>query len=146
MMRHRNRRWRMRRFVLGLVSAIVLVGLCGPAFAQVCQSVNERARIGDVGCWIVASAPVGQLGQSHVFWHLDTFATRAAAEAVKGPRGTIVESYGKVWLLTIDEKKLAPGRRRSCRRNRAASDHRRGQVLRTIHGGNVRPGNDGAVA
>jgi len=98
----------MRRFVLGLVSAIVLVGLCGPAFAQVCKSVSERARIGDVGCWIVASAPVGQLGQSHVFWHLDTFATRAAAEAVKGPRGTIVESYGKVWLLTIDEKNWRP--------------------------------------
>ena len=38
-----------------------------------------------------------------IAWHLDTYATRAAAEAAKGPRGTVVESLGQIWLFTIDE-------------------------------------------
>jgi quercetin dioxygenase-like cupin family protein len=37
-----------------------------------------------------------------MFWHLDAFPTRAQAEAARGPRGTVVESLGKVWLFTID--------------------------------------------
>jgi hypothetical protein len=41
--------------------------------------------------------------QSQVFWHLDVYPTRAAAEAVQGPRGVVLESLGKVWLLTIEE-------------------------------------------
>ena len=32
-----------------------------------------------------------------------TYPTRKAAEAAKGPRGTIVESFGRVWLYTIAE-------------------------------------------
>ena len=38
----------------------------------------------------------------------DAEATRAAAEAAKGPRGTVVESFGKVWLYTIAEKRWRP--------------------------------------
>jgi hypothetical protein len=34
---------------------------------------------------------------------LDVYPTRAAAEAAKGARGTVVDSLGKVWLLTIAE-------------------------------------------
>jgi quercetin dioxygenase-like cupin family protein len=45
---------------------------------------------------------LGALPQGPIFWHLDTFPTRAAADAAKGPRGTVVESFGKVWLLSID--------------------------------------------
>jgi hypothetical protein len=56
---------------------------------------------------------VGELAKARVFWHLDTYATRAAAEADKGPRGTVVESFGKVWLMTIEDEhwKSAHGNR-----------------------------------
>jgi len=36
-----------------------------------------------------------------VFWHLDTYPNRAAADAQKGPRGTVIEALGRVWLFTI---------------------------------------------
>ena len=45
---------------------------------------------------------LGQLPRAPIFWHLDSYPTRAAAEAAKGPRGTVVESLGRVWLFTID--------------------------------------------
>jgi hypothetical protein len=39
-----------------------------------------------------------------VFWHLDAYPTRVAAEADKGPRGTVIDSFGKVWLMTIEDE------------------------------------------
>jgi quercetin dioxygenase-like cupin family protein len=39
-----------------------------------------------------------------VFWYLDAYTTRAAAQADKGPQGTVVESMGKVWLMTIEQE------------------------------------------
>jgi hypothetical protein len=85
---------------LGMLTA----GWTGPASAQpvpggLCKPVAERTS--EVGCWIVAHDPVGRIAEAQVFWHLDTFPTRVAAEAAKGPRGTVVEALGKVWLLTI---------------------------------------------
>ena len=49
----------------------------------------------------MADDPIGRLTKSSVFWALDVFPTRAAAEADKGPRGTVLKSLNKVWLLTI---------------------------------------------
>jgi quercetin dioxygenase-like cupin family protein len=54
-----------------------------------------------MGCWIIALEPLGQLPQGLLFWHLDTYSTRAEAEAAKGPRGTVAEGLGKTWLFTI---------------------------------------------
>jgi quercetin dioxygenase-like cupin family protein len=36
-------------------------------------------------------------------WYLDVYPTRAAAEGAKGSHGTVVESVGKVWLLTVEK-------------------------------------------
>jgi hypothetical protein len=74
---------------------------------RTCLPISERAGR-DVGCWLIVAAPLGQLSQSAVFWHLDAYPTRAAAEAVKGPRGTVVEALGKVWLFTIGEAGWRP--------------------------------------
>ena len=70
------------------------------ALAQTCKPVKERT--GEVGCWIIANTPVGPLPQESIFWHLDSYSTRAEAEHAKGERGTVVESLGRIWLLTID--------------------------------------------
>jgi quercetin dioxygenase-like cupin family protein len=35
---------------------------------------------------------------------MDVFPTKEAAEQAKGSGGTVVESLGKVWLLTVGEK------------------------------------------
>ena len=70
------------------------------ASAQICKPVSQRT--GELGCWITANAVLGQLPQQAIFWHLDTYPSSKEAEAAKGPRGTVVESLGRVWLLTID--------------------------------------------
>ena len=77
----------------------------------VCKPVSQRTS--DVGCWILAHETVGQLTSSEAFWYLDAYPSRPAAEAAKGPRGTVVESLGKVWLLTIDQAnwRVATGER-----------------------------------
>jgi quercetin dioxygenase-like cupin family protein len=82
-----------------LVCVVTALGMCNQAFAQICRPVGQRT--GEVGCWIMIDAPLGQLPRAPIFWHLDSYPTRAEAEAAKGPRGTIVESLGSVWLFTI---------------------------------------------
>jgi len=66
----------------------------------VCKPVGERKT--EVGCWILAHEAVGQLMRSEVYWYLDVYTSREAAETARGPRGTVVDSLGKVWLLTIE--------------------------------------------
>lgn len=76
----------------------LLGGVCKPA------SMRDQ----QVGCWILADDPIGQLTKSAVFWTLDAYPTRAAAEVDKGPRGTVLESLGEVWLLNIEYEKSKP--------------------------------------
>jgi hypothetical protein len=39
---------------------------------------------------------------------LDVYTTRQEAEKAKGPRGTVIEALGKVWLLTIERAGWMP--------------------------------------
>jgi len=91
------------RVVRSLITVIFLaaaLAFCHQTFAQICKPVSQRT--GELGCWITANAVLGRLPQEAMFWHLDIYRTRAEAEAAKGPRGTVVESLDRVWLLTID--------------------------------------------
>ncbi|HKW62385.1 MAG TPA: hypothetical protein VJN89_07570 [Candidatus Acidoferrum sp.] len=81
-------------------------GVVGPT--GVCKPASMRTQ--QVGCWILADDPIGPLTKPSVFWTLDEYPTRAAAEADKGPRGTVVESLGKVWLLGIEYERTNPNR------------------------------------
>lgn len=65
-------------------------------------------RIGEVGCYLTATEVLGELSQEPLFWHLYQYPTRAAAEAAKGQRSTVVESFDKVWLYTIAERGWRP--------------------------------------
>jgi mannose-6-phosphate isomerase-like protein (cupin superfamily) len=61
--------------------------------------ISQRAS--EVGCYLLATEVLGAILERPVFWHLYNYSTRTAAEAVKGPQGTVVESFGRVWLHTI---------------------------------------------
>jgi quercetin dioxygenase-like cupin family protein len=61
------------------------------------------------GCYTTAIAELGVLPREPLYWHLDTFPDRAAAEAKRGPRSTVVEGHGKQWLFTIAEQTWRPG-------------------------------------
>jgi quercetin dioxygenase-like cupin family protein len=73
---------------------------------SICKPVSERTE--DIGCWVIAHQPLGKLPNSEIFWHLYAYPTRAEAEGVKGSRGTVVESLGKIWLLAIESKSWRP--------------------------------------
>src|SRR5207237_8862090 len=88
------------RSLIATASLVAALTVCHDAVAQICKPVSQRT--GELGCWITANAALGQLPQRPIFWHLDTYSTHAQAETAKGQRGTVVESLGKVWLLTID--------------------------------------------
>ena len=79
-----------------------------PSFG-VCKPVSERTT--EIGCWILVDQPIGKIDQAQVFWHLDVYPSRPEAEKAKGPRGTVLESLGKVWLLTIEKAGWRPARK-----------------------------------
>ena len=65
-------------------------------------------RKAEEGCYTTAITDVGRLPATPVYWHLDVFPTRSAAEAARGPRGTVVDSHGRHWLFTIAEPGWRP--------------------------------------
>jgi len=82
------------------ICLLLALAAASNACAQICRPVSERTV--EVGCWITAHAKLAELPRAPVFWHLDTYSTIGEAEGAKGPRGTVLESLGQVWLLTIE--------------------------------------------
>ena len=99
-----TRRYAQNTLAIVIWSLMALV-VSEQAMAQVAQGCKPASqRVGDqTGCWIFADEALGQLPQTPLFWHLITYATRAEAEAAKGPRGTVIDALGKIWLSTIAE-------------------------------------------
>ena len=85
----------MHLFLIALWSALAAFQADQPT----CQPRGSRA--GEIGCWIIVDHPVGALPAAPMFWHLDTYPTGEAAEAAKTRSGTVVDAFGKFWLLTI---------------------------------------------
>jgi quercetin dioxygenase-like cupin family protein len=102
-----------RRFASGFACAVFLLSVAGMGWSQEGRPGGERSRGGvrgcppvserkvELGCYTLAVSKLGELPDAPLYWNLDAYPTRAAAEAARGPRGTVVESLGKVWLLTI---------------------------------------------
>jgi hypothetical protein len=92
--------------VVAAPGAVVLVlGILARARAlmprfMICLPVSLRMNA-QIGCWVLAREHLGMLPSGTVYWRIDRFADRPAAEAAKGPISTIVESYGKVWLFAV---------------------------------------------
>jgi quercetin dioxygenase-like cupin family protein len=68
-----------------------------------CIPAAERAGR-ELGCFIADATVLGKLPDEPLYWYLDTYATREAAEKDKGKYSTIVESYAKIWLFTISNQ------------------------------------------
>jgi quercetin dioxygenase-like cupin family protein len=97
------------RIFAGITTASMMALAAGTSVARAadqdipadskCQPIAQRT--GEVGCWIIVDAGAGVFSSAPIFWHIESFSTRAAAEKEKGPSGAVVESFGKVWLFTI---------------------------------------------
>jgi hypothetical protein len=60
------------------------------------------------GCYTTAILDLGVLPRTPIYWHLDTFPTRAAAEAGRSARSAVVDSHSRHWLFTIAEEGWRP--------------------------------------
>ncbi len=104
MLRHRKSIFSWTLLTLAIVSTSPLRGQTDGT----CVPVSERAGR-EFGCFITAREELGALSmQSPLYWHLDAFSTLAAARAAKGPRGTVVESLGRIWVFTIADADYRP--------------------------------------
>lgn len=66
-----------------------------------CIPVAERAGR-ELGCFITARQELGGLvGTPPLYWHIDRYDSREAAQRAAGARGTVVESLGQIWLFSI---------------------------------------------
>jgi hypothetical protein len=84
-----------------------------PAQSVSCEPVSRRAGR-EFGCYVTARQQLGKLAsEPPLYWHIDAYETRSAAQKARGPRGTVVESLGQIWLFTIAEEGWRPatGRR-----------------------------------
>lgn len=71
-----------------------------------CAPIAEKKQ--ELGCYVLTRQRLGALPPGALSWHLDTFATRATAEAAKAERGTVVEAFDRTWLFTIAEPGWRP--------------------------------------
>ena len=85
----------------------VLEALCCIALSFAFAAATSRAADGP-GAKTLATVPVAELPRAPIYWHLDTYPTRAEADAATGPRSTVVETFAKVWLFTIAEADWRP--------------------------------------
>jgi quercetin dioxygenase-like cupin family protein len=105
-----GRTWHCWRFAgAAFLLTFTTAGLAFPQSAsrRTCLPASERAGR-DVGCWLLASEPLGVMSEPAVYWHLHTYPNRAAADLAKGPRGTVIEALGKIWVMTIAEAGWQP--------------------------------------
>jgi quercetin dioxygenase-like cupin family protein len=94
---------RIVKVVAGIGAVVLALGLLARALSprfMICLPVSLRVNA-QTGCWVLAREHLGILPSGTVYWRIDQFADRPAAEAAKGPNSTIVESYGKVWLFAV---------------------------------------------
>lgn len=88
-----------------VIAALVPAGCASariePAQAgELCVPASERGGR-EFGCYIIAAQTLGSLAEGASYWHLSRYPSRVAAEAAKGPTGTVAESFGEVWLFEI---------------------------------------------
>lgn len=90
------------RSVLIALAGIAMTGASARAQTDgTCIPVAERAGRA-FGCFITARQELGRLSSgAALYWHLDTYPTRAAAERARESRSTVVASLGRTWLFTI---------------------------------------------
>lgn len=96
----------LARLIPGLLIVLVATGSFADAdesavSAEVkCVPVAQRGDK-ELGCYVLANKELGSLADEPLYWHLYVYPTRAAADAAKGDVGTVVESFGNVWLLAV---------------------------------------------
>jgi hypothetical protein len=102
------RRRAAARVLIRVVGLASFVATSAAAQSETCGPAEQRAGR-EFGCFITAREDLGALPKdSALYWHIDAFTARAAAEAAQAQRSTVVRSLGRIWLFTIAERGWRP--------------------------------------
>ena len=113
------------RILLALpLATVMLVAADEPPGFGTCSPRSQKGER-QVGCFIITEEKLGALGEAPVFWHVTELESRAAADAPRSGRDTVIEAYGKAWLMTIGPREWTP---------------RSGRLVKTIGPLPVKPG------
>ncbi|MEO8336736.1 MAG: hypothetical protein ABI664_17270 [bacterium] len=78
-----------------------------PGLPGWCETPVEQ-RKAEPGCYTTAITTLGVLPEAPLYWHLDTYSDKSAAEANRSARSTVVDGHGKHWLFTIADQTWRP--------------------------------------
>jgi hypothetical protein len=71
--------------------------------AQVLRCIEDSPeRRGQPGCSVVVEKSLPAPLTQPVMWHIDEFASLAAAEKASGPNGVAFQAHGSAWIYTIE--------------------------------------------
>ncbi|GAC1516108.1 MAG: hypothetical protein NVS1B4_09430 [Gemmatimonadaceae bacterium] len=73
-----------------------------------CLPLSPGGSAEAVGCTLLGERTVAHLGTGSMFWHLNAYRTRAAAEAAGGPEAVVASVAGRHWLFAIAGKNSGP--------------------------------------
>ena len=73
-----------------------------------CVDVPQGEKRPEFGCFNIGTVKDVQFHQAAVFWHLHSFGSRKAAEAVRSATGIVVEEDGRAWLSEFGARDAAP--------------------------------------
>ncbi|SAL62858.1 hypothetical protein [Caballeronia humi] len=90
------------RRLIATVMCLAVPIVCSAQTGGACIPVSERTT--EFGCFVHAEEHLQALPPTPLFWHIDRFASRSTAEAVKTKNGTVVDILGQVWLFTIADQ------------------------------------------
>jgi quercetin dioxygenase-like cupin family protein len=92
-----------------LLWLLVMAAGCLPcaAFAQATTRPCGATEQAGPAC-LLAHKPLPSLPAGAVFWHLDRYASKPAAQAAATASSVVVEAFGSVWLFTIAEADWRP--------------------------------------
>lgn len=93
-------------FVRGTLFSATLLGAAlfsSPAWAQATTRPCGADEVVGPACLLsrqeIASLPTGQ-----IYWHLDQFSSKDAAERAATASSSVVGAFGKIWLFTIERR------------------------------------------
>jgi len=96
---------------LSVAAATVARAQTGPQGAhdhRLFPCVDDGLNSSEFGCLLLAKLRVPRFPGGQLFWHLNKFPTREAAETAKGQVGLVVEAEGHFWLYSFGPKNAAP--------------------------------------
>lgn len=94
---------------IGAIVVLLALATSNASVAQTggsCIPVAERKT--EYGCFVHAEEHLQELPRAPIFWHIDRFRNRSAAEGARDRNGTVVQIRGQVLLFTIADESWRP--------------------------------------